>query len=208
MQRDDNAFGPRHAAPFDHRGSFVHRGSRQRAPTPLRMGRRERPLHEVIPSSKGSTAARASPPAAPAVRLGSVAARGAGRASVGPAAQPQSLGRARVMTRPRPRHPQPVARPWLRGRRACAPSSAAPRAPRSSTTRNDTRNNICTAPRTPPACRTTAGRSVSSRAPRCPLACLFRLPQSVFLPFLKYPASNVPGPSASSPRPSILCPPI
>ena len=67
-----------------------------------------------------------------------------------------------IKRRPRPRHPQPAARPWLRGRPACASSSAAPRAPRSSTTRSDTRNRICTAARTPPACRTTAGRSVQA----------------------------------------------
>ena len=84
----------------------------------------------------------ASRPATRAVRLGSVAARGAGRAWVGPATRVQSLGRARVTRRPHPLHPQLVARPWLRGRPACAPPSAAPRAPQSSTTRSGTRNRI------------------------------------------------------------------
>ena len=49
---------------------------------------------------------------------------------------------------------------------ACAPSSAAPRALRSSTTRSGTQSKTCTAARSPLVCCTTAKRSASVRAPR------------------------------------------
>ena len=160
-----------------------------------------RGAHQCVGEEKGTCSGSARPPRPP---RGSAAWRCGGWEALGwSTACVQSLGRALITRRPHTLQ-SPAERPWLRGRLACAPSSAAPRAPRSSTTRSDTRNTIQTDARRLRACRTTAGRNVSNRGARRPHATLFCFPRSFFESSLLHLASDVPGASAPSPHPSIL----